>query len=53
VLAVKEWRARFTVSAADLAITVDSVRSGYRPRELETGAGAELALHRAFVARFG
>jgi tRNA-Thr(GGU) m(6)t(6)A37 methyltransferase TsaA len=53
VLAVKEWRARFTVSATEARITVDRIRTGFRPRELVTGADPALHLHRAFVARFG
>lgn len=53
VLAVKEWRARFTVDAAASAIRVDSIRTGFRARELAGGTGPSLALHRAFVARFG
>ncbi len=51
VLAVKEWRARFTVEGRSM--TVDHVFSGYRPRELAHGTDAKLAVHRAFVARFG
>lgn len=53
VLAVKEWRARFTVSVDDATITVDLLRSGFRPRELARGDDPALALHRAFVGRFG
>jgi tRNA-Thr(GGU) m(6)t(6)A37 methyltransferase TsaA len=53
VLAVKEWRARFTVSEAETQITVDDIRSGFRPRELATGTEPALAVHRAFVSRFG
>lgn len=53
VLAVKEWRARFAVSPGDSTLTVDVIRSGFRPRELATGADPALAVHRAFVARFG
>lgn len=51
VLAVKEWRARFSVEGRTM--TVDHVFSGYRPRELAHGTDAKLAVHRAFVARFG
>jgi tRNA-Thr(GGU) m(6)t(6)A37 methyltransferase TsaA len=53
LLAVKEWRARFSVDAATSAITVAEIRSGYRARELATGTDPALAVHRAFVARFG
>lgn len=51
VLAVKDWRVRFT--ASDRVITVEGLATGYRPRELATGEGEALTLHRAFVARFG
>jgi hypothetical protein len=47
-LALKEWRIDFAVD--DRVITVDSIASGYRPRQLATDAG--LALHRDFVASF-
>jgi tRNA (adenine37-N6)-methyltransferase len=53
LLAVKEWRASFTVSTGDATVTVDTLRSGFRPRELATGTNPGLVLHRAFVARFG
>lgn len=53
VLAVKEWRARFTVSVEGAVITVDRIRTGFRPRELATGVEPALAVHRAFVTRFG
>lgn len=55
LLAVKEWRARFSVmpeSRGDRAIVVDAVRSGFRAREL-AGDDPALEVHRAFVARFG
>ena len=56
LLAVKEWRVRFTVMPPSLggdgAIVVDALRSGFRPREL-AGDDPALAVHRAFVARFG
>jgi len=60
LLAVKEWRVRFTVMAASLedptlearAIVVEALRSGFRAREL-AGNDPALAVHRAFVARFG
>jgi tRNA-Thr(GGU) m(6)t(6)A37 methyltransferase TsaA len=53
LLAVKEWRARFTVDMAASAIVVDSIRTGFRARDLAEGTAPSLALHRAFVARFG
>jgi hypothetical protein len=53
LLAVKEWRARFTVDTAGSAILVDSVRTGFRARDLAERTDPSLALHRAFVARFG
>lgn len=51
VLAVKEWRARFVL--AKRSMTVQSVFSGFRPRELASGEDPKLVVHRAFVARFG
>ncbi len=60
VLAVKAWRARFTVEGQ--VLTVHALRSGYRPEALAAGAteadGAVperegLDAHRAFVARWG
>ncbi len=53
LLAVKEWRARFTVDASASVIVVDRLRSGFRPRELADGDDPALTVHRAFVARFG
>jgi tRNA-Thr(GGU) m(6)t(6)A37 methyltransferase TsaA len=50
-LAVKEWRARFTVEGS--RITVLGIRSGYRPRELVENRNDALDAHRAFVERFG
>lgn len=51
VLAVKDWRAAFTVAGSVLA--VERIASGWRPKDLALGVGDELAVHRAFVARFG
>ncbi len=51
LLAVKEWRARFV--RASQTLTVQSIASGYRKSELASGTDAKLAVHRAFVARFG
>ena len=56
LLAHKAWRARFRV--VERAVTVQSIESGYRTRDL-TASNADperepdLALHRAFLARFG
>ncbi len=49
-LAAKEWRARFRVEG-DTA-RVESLRSGYRPRELATNEDAALDVHREFTAAF-
>jgi tRNA-Thr(GGU) m(6)t(6)A37 methyltransferase TsaA len=52
VLAIKAWRIGFRVEERVRSLTVERVFSGYRPRELETGSGDALELHRAFMARF-
>lgn len=52
LLAVKEWRARFSVNLERSSMQVEALRSGFRTREL-AGTDPLLALHRAFVARFG
>ena len=49
-IAIKEWRARFTV--AGRTMRVERVLSGYRPAELQSRAGGTLELHRAFATRF-
>lgn len=51
-LAVRDWRAHFTVS--DRAVQVRRIVSGYRDAELEAGdaPGANLAAHRDFHARW-
>lgn len=51
VLAVKEWRARFTVDGS--RIKVERLRTGYRPREIVENLDPALDVHRAFVERFG
>ncbi len=54
-LAVKSWRFDF-VRDGERHVTVTAIRSGYRPAQLFTTQADEppdLALHRAFVARFG
>lgn len=48
-LALKEWRFDFTVDETSRTLTVQRVRSGYRPAQLATDES--LALHRAFVDR--
>jgi tRNA (adenine37-N6)-methyltransferase len=49
-LAVKDWRVRFRVEGRD--VTVLEIASGYRAKELATSPAPEVALQRAFVARF-
>jgi tRNA-Thr(GGU) m(6)t(6)A37 methyltransferase TsaA len=54
LLAIKEWRVRFRVEGR--CVTVLSIASGYRPKELAAepdGANDPLYAHRRFVARFG
>jgi tRNA-Thr(GGU) m(6)t(6)A37 methyltransferase TsaA len=54
VLAIKEWRARFEVSAREVRVT--GVSSGFRASQLSTsasGENAELPLHREYTATFG
>jgi len=55
-LAVKEWRARFEANEAERVITVTSIHSGFRPRDLEsedeTARDPALDLHKEFRARF-
>jgi tRNA-Thr(GGU) m(6)t(6)A37 methyltransferase TsaA len=50
-LALKDWRIDFRVDGR--AVTVDGIVSGYRPRELASPSTPGVAVHRAFVARFG
>ena len=49
-LAVKDWRVRFRVDGR--AVTVEAIRSGYRPAQLVAPATPEAAVQRAFVERF-
>lgn len=49
VLAHKEWRVRFRLEGR--VVLVESVASGYRPKELE--ANGALELHRELTRRFG
>jgi hypothetical protein len=51
VIAVKDWRARFT--AAERTITVLGFQTGHRPQVLATTEDSALDAHRAFVAQFG
>jgi tRNA-Thr(GGU) m(6)t(6)A37 methyltransferase TsaA len=50
LLAVKDWRILFRVAGRD--VTVETIRSGYRPAQLAAPTTAEMAVQRAFVARF-
>jgi tRNA (adenine37-N6)-methyltransferase len=50
-LALKEWRVDFRVEGR--AVTVDAIATGYRVRDLATSTDPRVAVHRAFVARFG
>jgi tRNA (adenine37-N6)-methyltransferase len=50
-LALKEWRVDFRVEGR--AVTVDAIATGYRPRDLATSIDPKVAVHRAFVTRFG
>jgi tRNA-Thr(GGU) m(6)t(6)A37 methyltransferase TsaA len=48
-IAIKAFRATFV--AEGRVVRVTHIDSGYKPKELATREGAELDLHRAFVAR--
>jgi tRNA-Thr(GGU) m(6)t(6)A37 methyltransferase TsaA len=50
-IAIKDWRARFTTDGA--LITVQSIHTGVRPRELAESKDADATPHREFVATFG
>jgi tRNA-Thr(GGU) m(6)t(6)A37 methyltransferase TsaA len=52
VLAIKEWRVRFTVAAREIAVL--EVASGFRASLLGSGRGGrdELYVHREFSARY-
>jgi len=50
-LAVKDWRVDFAVEGT--TIHVASIATGYRPSELASSREPAVALHRAFVERFG
>jgi hypothetical protein len=49
-LAVKDWRVRFRVEGT--RITVDAIRTGYRPSQLVDETDAALAPHRGLASRF-
>jgi tRNA-Thr(GGU) m(6)t(6)A37 methyltransferase TsaA len=49
-LAVKDWRVRFRVDGRE--VTVEAIRSGYRPAQLAAPATPEARVQRAFVDRF-
>jgi hypothetical protein len=48
-IAIKSFRATFVAEGRIIRVT--RIDSGYKPKELATREGAELDLHRAFVAR--
>ena len=49
-LGVKDWRVRFRVEGR--AVTVEGIESGYRAAELASATTPEVAVQRAFLARF-
>ena len=49
-LAVEDWRVRFRVDG--LTLTVESVSTGYRPRELAAPRAPHLVTHRDFARRW-
>lgn len=51
LLSLKDWRVRFDVDGR--RVTVQSLGSGYRPKQLALGEEPALGVHRAFVAEFG
>jgi hypothetical protein len=50
LLALHEWRVSFRVDGQK--VTVESIRTGYRPAQLENLADPGLRPHREFTARF-
>ena len=50
LLAVKDWRAAFT--AEGRLLTVQAIKTGYRPSALDGSEGEAPALHKAFVTRW-
>jgi tRNA-Thr(GGU) m(6)t(6)A37 methyltransferase TsaA len=51
VLAVKDWRVAFRPEGRTMFVA--SLTTGYRERQLASGTESTLAVHRAFVAKFG
>ena len=51
VLAVKEWRVRFSV--AQRIVRVHDIASGFREAQLVRGDAPAIEAHREFRARFG
>jgi tRNA-Thr(GGU) m(6)t(6)A37 methyltransferase TsaA len=52
VLSVKDWRVQFTLHDSR-TVLVERLRSGYKPRELWSGAGeGALLIHRAFATEW-
>jgi tRNA-Thr(GGU) m(6)t(6)A37 methyltransferase TsaA len=51
LLAVKDWRVRF--HAEGRTITVESIATGYRPRQLATSSDPAVQIHKAYDARYG
>ncbi len=49
-LALRDWRVRFRVAGRE--VTVEGIRTGYRPAQLAAPATAEVEVQRAFVERF-
>lgn len=49
-LGVKDWRVRFHVEGR--VVTVDTITTGYKRAELASSPAPEVALQRAFMARF-
>jgi tRNA-Thr(GGU) m(6)t(6)A37 methyltransferase TsaA len=50
-LAVKDWRVRFRVE--DRRVTVESIHTGYSPRQLALESDAAIEPHRRFTEQFG
>jgi hypothetical protein len=50
-LAVKDWRIRF-VAEEGSQVRVLGIETGYRAKELASGAAEELRVHREFCARW-
>ncbi len=50
-LAVKDWRVLFRVEGR--LVTVESIGTGYRARDLAILPDSAVGIHRAFISRFG